>query len=109
MPRRKRPVRPSYNTSSTTHTNHLKQNECDRVYFADIEARKRSLQFEPTTLEVQLADRCVKLMRQSHRQRDTSVYKMVIAEIDGEQRQMLVTRYVISRLYEAGVSLARHS
>ena len=107
MSNRKRPVRPSYNTSSATHSNHLKQNEHDRVYFADVEARLRSLQFEPTPLEIKLADRCVALMRKPRQKRKTSVYKMVIAEVDGENRQMLVTRYVISRLYEAGIKIAR--
>jgi len=105
QPRKNRPRHP---TSHTTYSNNLKQNECDKAYFSDVEARLRSLQFTPTDAEVKIADRCVKLMRKPKKKRDgMSVYKIVTAEVPGEGRQLLVMRYIVSRLYDAGINISK--
>jgi len=106
-PRKNRPRHP---TSRTTYSNQLRQNECDKVYFSDVEARLRSLDFTPTEEEVKLADMCVILMRKPKVERDgVSVYKLVTAQVQGEGRQMVVMRYIVSRLYEAGIVFSRQS
>ena len=106
---RHRPKRPHYNTSKLTHSNKQTENALSREYFADVEARKMSLAFEPTDHELELADICIRLMQMPREERWTSVYHLVTDQVEGEKRQMQVIRYIVSRLYDAGIEFSRQT
>jgi hypothetical protein len=101
-------IRPRHQTPVSTYSNRIKEHSLDREHFADVESRLRSLGFTPTPDEVALGDECVEMMRKPKEERQTNVNSLVTSRVRGERRQILVLRYVISRLYEADVDFSRN-
>ena len=102
MPKRK--PRPRHPTPSSTYTNHYDQ-ATDRLFFANVENRAKTTGYRPTSLEIDLAERCVEIMRTPRHRRTDNVGAIAERHIEDPARQIQFMRYVISKLYEARVSM----
>ena len=101
------PPRPRHKTPSSTFSNHLNEQEADRRFFADLERRIRTMDFEPTERELRIAWDCVELMRRDREDRDTNVFDILREHIDDFDRHIKLTRVILTLLYAEGIDLGR--
>lgn len=100
------PPRPRHRTPSSTFTNPYDQ-DADREYFADLDRRLRTLGFDPTDEELVLAHECVEILRLEKDERKTSVFDVLQGRIGDFDRQIKLTRVILTFCYSEGVQLGR--